>query len=78
MNIQEGARRLKLAGLWLIAVPLCLGLLGWVVALFVSLLHHQFNFFPLDVIMILFCSLIPGGTIWLTGWIMEGFAKESR
>lgn len=76
MNIQEGARRMQKAGRWLIALPLGLLLILFIVwAVEVLFVRNDLRN-PLG--MTLFCIpfLVPGTALWLAGWIVDGFAKE--
>ncbi len=80
MNVQEGARRMKRAGQWLIMVPLTAVLVLWGIGLVVAVLRHGST--PLGggaiIFLLAFIYLaIPGGALWLAGWIVEGFSKGS-
>jgi hypothetical protein len=77
MNVQEGARRMQRAGQWLVMIPLTLVTLIWAVMFTVSLVNHSF-FGPnqLVFLLILFYLVVPGGALWLAGWIVEGFANK--
>jgi hypothetical protein len=78
MNIHEGARRMKRAGQWMIMIPLTVVLIIWAVALAASVaLHREELYHPALLFIIAFVYLaIPGGVLWLAGWIVEGFAKD--
>jgi hypothetical protein len=73
MNINEGARRMRKAGRWLIVLPLVLLTIVSVVGCFVVRYNPRF---ALGLIPISIPLLIPGVVLWLAGWIVEGFAKE--
>lgn len=75
MNVLEGARRMKRAGLFLVMIPWIVLLLVWAIALIVALLHK--NPAELNPFGGIFLYLaIPGGMLWLAGWIVEGFGKD--
>jgi hypothetical protein len=79
MNIQEGARRMKRAGRWLIMVTLTSVLVLLGIGLVVSAFPHGSRSLGDGVIIIVFAFTylaIPGGVLWLAGWITEGFAKN--
>jgi len=75
MNTREGARRMKVAGLWLVAVPLTAIVLLLIVSeiggLFVDGKEHAMVLFPLFTPL-----LAPGVLLWIGGWIVEGFGKK--
>jgi hypothetical protein len=74
MNVQEGARRMRQAGEWMVTIPLGIVLVLCTIAALVNL----------RVLVILWPFLlsvsaslaIPGGLLWLAGWIVEGFAQQ--
>ena len=84
MNVTEGAKRMMLAGRWIVAA----GLLIWLLSMLVRasdlfnlgnlplgvrfLLNDLFNVLALSIPIAL-----AGGVLWLAGWIIEGFAKEA-
>jgi len=79
MDVQEGARRMKRAGQWLIMVPLTAVLILLAIGLVVSVLRHDSGSLGRGPIVFLFAFIylaIPGGVLWLAGWIVEGFAKK--
>jgi hypothetical protein len=79
MSVQEGARRMKRAGHWIVFVPLTFAVVMWGIGLAIALLRrdtislmHGGIFF-----LIVFVYLaIPGVVLWIAGWIVEGFAKK--
>jgi hypothetical protein len=80
MNIHEGARRMKLAGQWIILVPLTLMLIIDGIELMLAVIYRSTaNMSAGFVFMIPYFLVIatPGATLWLAGWIVEGFAKNS-
>jgi hypothetical protein len=76
MNVHEGARRMQRAGKWLVMIPLSVLSLIWAIAFIETLLKHGYPPYHAPLIfLILFIYLaIPGGALWLAGWIVEGFA----
>jgi hypothetical protein len=78
MNTQEGARRMKRAGQWMIIIPLTVVLLLWAAGLVASpVLHYDGPFHAAVLFIVVFVYLaIPGGALWLAAWIVEGFAKN--
>ena len=79
MNVPEGARRMKRAGQWMIFIPLAAGLVSWGIGLIGFALHREFSTLGSGgfVFLFLFAYLaIPGGALWIAGWIVEGFAKK--
>jgi len=79
MNVQEGARRIRHAGRWLVLIPSTIVILSWAAAMAASGLHPGFGIFlgP-EIIFAVFALYlgIGGGVLWLAGWIVEGFAKH--
>ena len=76
MNVQEGARRMRKAGRWLMLIPLAvLAILNivWVVEFF-FVRNDLRSALPLIPICLPF--MIPGAALWLAGWIVDGFAME--
>jgi len=63
MNVSEGTRRMRRAGqlIFLIAI----------VALALSIARHV-----LWLVFPLLWIAFPGASLWLAGWIVQGFAKE--
>jgi len=80
MNIQEGARRMKRAGQWMVVIPFCIMLLV-MVAVGIAILERPnsvglVGLQPIHAVVLLIWLEIPGWALWLAGWITEGFAKE--
>jgi len=77
MNIFEGSRRMRLAGRWLTFIPLTAFLvligLGEVISLFRGNPRPMLGLIPISLPF-----LFSGVLLWLGGWIVEGFAKESH
>jgi len=74
MNLAEGAARIKLIGRWMTLAPIALLLLSFLWSALCRLLHldsMQFSFGLFECLLI----SIPGGFVWLAGWILEGFAQ---
>jgi len=63
----EGGRRVKLGG--------CIALVLWLVALSSGTMKVG-PFEQLAAFM--FLPLFVGETIWIGGWVLEGFAKQSN
>ena len=80
MNVTEGAKRMMLAGRWIVAA----GLLIWLLSMLVraSDLFNLGNLpigvrFLLNALALSIPIALAGGVLWLAGWIIEGFAKEA-
>jgi hypothetical protein len=80
MNVAEGARRMKHAGLWMVLFPLSALLLFVGVLIVAAFLPGpviryvqvaQLLVFPLPIAFM-------GAILWLAGWIVEGFAKDTH
>ena len=76
MNIQGGATRMRRAGQWMIVIPLTVLLLLALVLEILHLLHPGGDSNLLALITVFLPFMIPGALLWLTGWIVAGFAKE--
>ena len=75
MNIPEGAYRMRIAGRWLTSVPLLAFVLINLWDILPALLHKpnlQVEFGLFETILL----ALPGGILWLSGWILEGFAGK--
>ena len=82
MNVQEGARRMKLAGVWLAVIGVC-----WRAPVVCT---QTITLFPPggtpNAIGVAFARGLlieeiilaagPGALLWIAAWIVEGFAKE--
>jgi hypothetical protein len=69
MNISEAARRMRFAGIFLIAVCALTEYLGaWLGALVPT---------P-NGVELLYLIVIPGTVLWLAGWIFQGFTINAR
>lgn len=64
MNVSEGAKRMRRAGVALFL----LSLLSAYAGAWLSPDH------PMNALII----VIPGALLWLAGWIVEGFSSEIR
>jgi len=73
MNVQEGARRMKRAGLWLALIPVVLQVLR--ICIQMALIARAGIGAVVGGIGILVWA-IPGTLLWIAGWIVEGFAKK--
>jgi hypothetical protein len=78
MNALEGARRMKVAGRWMVWIALSLTVLMWGLLTLFSYLRAGFfgGFGFLEPVIIFVYLACPGGALWLAGWIVEGFAKN--
>jgi hypothetical protein len=81
MNVHEGARRMRHAGIWLSQVSFLLGalLLGFQTVLLLRFSTGPFiaGFAILGVFLNVFpCAFLFGVLLWIAGWIVEGFAME--
>jgi hypothetical protein len=79
MNVAEGARRIRLAGQWLVMIPLTLALLAFAIGLGMALMRQQYDWAMHGGILLWIISVyltIPGGALWLASWILDGFAKD--
>lgn len=76
MNLREGARRMKKAGLWLTVLPLLLVL--FLIARDAFLTWRQFGSFDVNPgLLELLALAVPGVGLLLLGWIVDGFAVEA-
>ncbi|MGA2886968.1 MAG: hypothetical protein ABSE51_02885 [Terracidiphilus sp.] len=85
MNVQEGARRMRHAGVWLALIPA-----SWIVLVFVLIqmgpMFHPgtgvaeggFAFMGFLTIGEILLAAVPGVLLWIAAWIVEGFAKDSN
>jgi hypothetical protein len=80
MNIQQGAQRMKVVGKWVaISLP-GLGVLVAIVVSIPSLLNRSQNHGSvglLDLVFLVFLAA-PDLSLWLLGWIVEGFADRNQ
>jgi hypothetical protein len=78
MNVIEGARRLRVAGRWLVFIPVG----GFALFLCLSLVSSLFRIGAWDgmelfrLFVLLLITVVPGTVLWLAGWFLEGFAKD--
>jgi len=76
MNVQEGARRMRRAGVWLALIPACwcaLVLCIQIAFMFRAGIGAIAGGLGISEILI---AATPGVLLWIAGWIVEGFAKE--
>ena len=75
MNVEEGSRRMRRAGKWIVIIPLILAALFCLLGIFAHALNRNPGIIGLAL------PLIPivffGAVLWLAGWIVEGFAKNT-
>ena len=78
MNALEGARRMQVAGRWIVWIALGLTVLFSGLLMLFSYLHAgSFGGFGfLEPAFLFVYMACPGGVLWLAGWIVEGFAKK--
>jgi uncharacterized integral membrane protein len=78
MNIHEGAKRIKRTGQILSLIAILLALLLVIYPIVFQTVyptsHPWFSSTPLLILTLIF--LIPGGVIWIFGWILEGFTSK--
>jgi hypothetical protein len=77
MNIAGGARRIQFAGRCLIGISLVL-FGACVVTLLVALLLPSLGLHVAlaELVMIPLLPAVPGAALWVTGWVVEGFADN--
>jgi hypothetical protein len=81
MNIAEGARRMQTAGRWMIFIPVTLSLVFMGVTLVFAYLPGSDRFHEmgmLEFVPVLLPIALPGAGLWLTGWIVDGFAQDKQ
>jgi len=78
MNVQEGAKRMRRAGIWLVVLPVCWMVLAWLWRA-IAYLHTGTGLVASGLgIADIFILATPGALLWLVGWIVEGFAQKER
>jgi hypothetical protein len=65
------------AAQWMIFIPLTVLLLSMFAVEILNRLYAGHGRL-LDVISVFLPLMIPGALLWLAGWIVEGFAKETH
>ena len=76
MKIYGDASRVPCACPWIAMIPLAVGVLLLCRAVLFAYYHlGPFDLDPLNLEML--ALAIPGALFCLTGWILEGFAKET-
>jgi len=75
MNIAEGTRRMQQAGRWLIGIPLIVVIVFICISLFVQTFPQIFGMIVLAELLL--SVMVSGAILWLAGWILEGFAKDT-
>lgn len=78
----EGASRIKRAGKWIASFGIIVAIIG--VAVIVGTTrwvpYEILGFRPLMFALVIYFGYFPafiGGTMWVAGWIVEGFAQRS-
>jgi hypothetical protein len=76
MNVMEGARRMRRAGRWMVLIPLLVTIFLCLLSFIAYALNRRAGFIVFAV------PLIPieilGMILWLAGWIVEGFGKDTK
>jgi len=81
MNVAEGARRMQYAGRWMVFIPLTASILFLgltAVLVYLPAGEHLHGFALLEFIPLFLPIAAVGALLWLAGWIVEGFAKDSN
>lgn len=75
MNIHEGARRIRLAGITFALIPICWCALTISVQLILT--FHRGIGAVAGTVSLLDTLILtaPGILLWIAGWIVQGFAK---
>ena len=67
---------MRRAGRWMILLPLtAMALLS--LAAFIAYAFHQ-SYAMLGLAPLFLMIMIPGAILWLAGWILDGFAKDTH
>jgi len=81
MNVVEGSRRMRRAGRWMVLIPISIFVpFLFLSEAFATLRMGDFvNWFGILQLLapLLLIIAIPGGALWLAGWILDGFARDS-
>jgi hypothetical protein len=78
MNISGGAKRIRKAGRYCLLASLAVFvLLVGVVAVALLWPSLGISFALLDVALLPLLLAVPGATLWLIGWIVEGFSDNN-
>jgi hypothetical protein len=79
MNIAGGARRMRRVGRYILLAALgVFALLLCVLAAALLRPSLGIHFAMIELILLPLIVAIPGAALWLTGWIVEGFAEDGR
>jgi len=81
MNVSEGALRMRCAGRWMLLIPVSVFVLFLCISEVFAYLRigNYLNGFGMIHLLfsLLFLVAVPGAALWLAGWIVEGFAKDT-
>ncbi|MGD0682185.1 MAG: hypothetical protein ABR990_09040 [Terracidiphilus sp.] len=75
MNVEEGAKRMRRAGKWIVLIPLVVTVLLSVISFIAYAMNRNHGIIALAILLL--PIEILGGILWLAGWIVEGFAKDA-
>jgi hypothetical protein len=76
MNVYEGARRMRRAGRWIVFISLIATALLCLLSFFAYAMNLKHGIITLAILLL--PIEILGGILWLAGWIVEGFAKNTK
>jgi|HubBroStandDraft_1064217.scaffolds.fasta_scaffold58971_2 hypothetical protein len=79
MNIAGGARRMRRVGRYVVLAAL--GVFALLFGLLAAALLRPslgIHFAMIDLILLPILVAIPGASLWLAGWIVEGFAEKDQ
>lgn len=76
MNVHEGARRMRRAGVALALIPICWCALIMCLQL-IAMRHNGLGAVAGGLgLAEIFVLAMPGILLWIAGWIVEGFVKD--
>lgn len=79
MNIREGARRIKSIGRYMLFASLgVFALLLCLLVVAMTMTAPGIGTAIVDLLLLPILVGIPGVGLWLTAWVVEGFAKEAH
>jgi len=79
MNVNEGARRIKSIGRYMLFASL--GVFGLLICLLVTALllpALEIHFAMIELVVLPMIVAVPGASLYLIAWIVEGFAKAAH
>lgn len=78
MNIAGGSRRIRNAGRYMVfAAAALFGTLACLLAVALLWPSLGIHFALIELIALPMLVAVPGGALWLVGWIVEGFADNA-